>query len=95
MDDILIQIGYIPGRIYILLSTAITITVIASLLLYYLYKVYKKRDTDKTFSECLFDFDFDIGFQFPIIIVFVLMSLVFDILIVIGFLSNVVRLILF
>lgn len=53
MDEILRQLGYIPERIYGLWSTAIVMTVIASLLLYYLYKVYKKFDTDKTFSKCL------------------------------------------
>ena len=95
MDEILRQLDYIPERIYGLWSTAIVMTVIASLLLYYLYKVYKKFDTDKTFSKCLLDFDFPIGVQLPIIIAFMLITFVTDSFIIIGFLSGVVRLILF
>lgn len=95
MDEILRQLDYIPERIYGLWSTAIVMTVIASLLLYYLYKVYKKSDTYKTFSKCLFDFDFPIGVHLPIIIAFVLFTLVLDAFIIIGFMSGAVRLILF
>lgn len=95
MDDILRQLDYIPERIYGLWSTAIVMTVIASLLLYYLYKVYKKFDTDKTFSKFLSDFDSPIGVQFPIIMAFVLITFVIDAFIIIGFMSDAVRLILF
>lgn len=95
MDDILRQLNYTPERIYSLWSTAIVMTVIASLLLYYLYKVYKKFDTDKTFSKCLLDFDLPIGVQLPIIIAFMLITFVTDAFIIIGFMSGAVRLILF
>lgn len=95
MDDILRQLDYIPERIYGLWSTAIVMTVIASLLLYYLYKVYKKFGTDKTFSKCLFDLDFPIGIQLPIIMAFVLLTLILDAFIIIGFISGAVHLILF
>ena len=94
MDEILRQLDYIPGRIYGLWSTAIVMTVISSLLLYYLYNVYKKSDTDKTFSEFLFYFDFPTSVQFPII-VFVLFTLVINAFVIIGFISGVVLLILF
>lgn len=95
MYEILESLDYIPERIYELWSTAIVMTVIASLLLYYLYKVYKKFDTDKTFSKCLLDFDFPIGLQLPIIIVFMLITFVTDAFIIIGFMSGAIRLILF
>lgn len=95
MNEILESLDYIPERIYGLWSTAIVMTVIASLLLYYLYKVYKKFDTDKTFSKCLLDFDFPIGVQLPIIIAFMLITFVTDAFIIIGFMSGAVRLILF
>ena len=95
MNEILESLDYIPERIYGLWSTAIVMTVIASLLLYYLYKVYKKSDTDKTFSKFLFDFDFQIGVQLPIIIAFTSITFVTDAFIIIGFLSGAIQLILF
>ena len=95
MDDILRQLNYIPERIYSLWSTAIVVTIIASLFILVFYKDYKKKNMSKSFMKYIFDLDMPQTVLSPIMVVFITITLVVDMIIIIGFMSGAVRLILF
>ena len=95
MDDILRQLNYIPERIYSLWSTAIVVTIIASLFILVFYKDYKKKNLSKSFMKYIFDLDMPQTVLSPIMVIFIMITLVFDMVIIIGFLSGAIQLILF
>lgn len=95
MDEILRQLDYIPERIYSLWSTAIVVTIIASLFILVFYKDYKKKKLSKSFMKYIFDLDMPQTVLSPIMVIFIMITLVFDMFIIIGFLSGAIRLILF
>lgn len=95
MDEILRQLDYIPERVYGLWSTAIVMTVIASLFILVFYKDYKKKNLSKSFMKYIFDLDMPQTVLSPIMVIFIMITLVFDMVIIIGFLSGAIQLILF
>lgn len=95
MDDILRQLDYIPERIYGLWSTAIVMTLIASLFILVFYKDYKKKNLSKSFMKYIFDLDMPQTVLSPIMVIFIMITLFFDMFIIIGFLSGAIQLILF
>ena len=95
MDEILRQLNYIPERIYSLWSTAMVMTVIASLFILVFYKDYKKKNMSKSFMKYIFDLDMPQNVLSPIMVLFIMITLVFDMVIIIGFLSGAIQLILF
>ena len=95
MDEILRQLNYIPERIYSLWSTAIVVTIIASLFILVFYKDYKKKNMSKSFMKYIFDLDMPQTVLSPIMVIFIMITLVFDMFIIIGFLSGAIHFILF
>lgn len=95
MDEILRQLNYIPERIYSLWSTAIVVTIIASLFILVFYKDYKKKNLSKSFMKYIFDLDMPQTVLSPIMVIFIMITLVFGMFIIIGFLSGAIQLILF
>lgn len=95
MDEILRQLDYIPERIYSLWSIAIVVTIIASLFILVFYKDYKKKNMSKSFMKYIYDLDMPPTVLSPIMVIFIIITLVFDMVIIIGFLSGAIQLILF
>lgn len=95
MDEILRQLDYIPERVYGLWSTTIVVTIIASLFILVFYKDYKKKNMSKSFMKYIYDLDIPQTVLSLIMLVFIMITLVFDIIIIIGFLSGAIQLILF
>ena len=95
MDEILRQLDYIPEKIYSLWSTAIVVTIIASLFILFFYKDYKKKNMSKSFMKYIFDLDMPQTVLSPIMVLFIMITLVFDMVIIIEFLSGAIQLILF
>ena len=95
MNEILESLDYIPERIYSLWSIAIIVTIIASLFILVFYKDYKKKNMSKSFMKYIYDLDMPPTVLSPIMVIFIIITLVFDMVIIIGFLSGAIQLILF